>query len=235
MADPKPKSVVIGAGEIGRAIYNILSAYYPAFLYDITKEAYGVEGVDFLHICFPWDQEQFVPEFYRYKRLFSPKHVIVHSTVPVGTCDPLLATHSPVRGKHHDMERCLMTYTKFFGGADADAAANLFLRAGCHVAIFDTARATELAKVLETSFYGLLIRWAQEVDTLARKHGVTYTEVWDKFTSTYNDKAEAMGQPKFPIMTPIHERIGGHCVLPNLEFLPDEFSFKSLIRDGGQD
>lgn len=228
----KPTSVVLGAGEIGRAIHAVLESHYPAFLYDILPDgAAHVGNCQFLHICFPYGPT-FKSEVERYKDMFRPAHIVVHSTVPVGTCSDFdfMVTHSPVRGKHYDMVRSLRTYTKFFGGEDADAPAQLFLRIGVPVAIFDDSNATEMAKILETSFLGLLVRWTQAVDVLARNNGLSFTEVWDKFTQTYNEKAEEMGQYKFPILVPIHEKIGGHCVLPNLVFLPDDFPFKSLLK-----
>lgn len=226
----KLKSVVIGAGEIGRAIATVLEAYYPVFLYDVLKDgADVVHNVDFLHVCFPWS-EDFVGEVLRYREMFRPRHIIVHSTVPVGTCRALSVVHSPVRGKHHEMYRSLLTYTKFFGGPDASACADLFLRIGVPVHVFDKAETTEFGKILETSYLGLNIRWVQEVDFQCKTAGLSFTEVWDKFVSTYNDKSEGLGQPKFPALVPIQEKIGGHCVLPNLEFLPKDFAFTEVLK-----
>lgn len=226
----KLKSVVVGAGEIGRAIHSVLDSHYPAFLYDVLgDDADVVQHVDFLHICFPWSAK-FHDEVRRYMKMFAPWHVIVHSTVPVGTCDSLNVCHSPVRGKHYTMYRSLKTYTKFFGGTDADACADLFLRIGVPVHVYEKAATTELAKILETSYLGLNIRWAQEVDDLCKALGLSYTEVWDKFTSTYNEHAEDLGQPKFPVLVPIHDKIGGHCVLPNLKFLPEDFAFLDILK-----
>lgn len=226
----KLKSVVIGAGEIGRAIHSVLDSHYPVFLYDVLKDdADVVHDVDFLHVCFPWS-EDFVSEVERYQRMFKPKHTMVHSTVPVGTCKSLGVVHTPVRGKHWTMYRSLKTYTKFFGGPDASACADLFLRIGVPVHVFQKAETTEFGKILETSYLGLNIRWAQEVDFYAKAYGLSYTEVWDKFIATYNEHCEELGQPKFPALVPIQEKIGGHCVLPNLAFLPPGFAFTEVLK-----
>ncbi|MCK7512148.1 MAG: hypothetical protein MZV70_54320 [Desulfobacterales bacterium] len=225
------RSVIVGAGEIGRALQTVLAAHYTAFLYDILEDGFEApRDIAFLHICFPYTPHKFEDEVRRYERMFKPTYVIVHSTVPVGTCASLRAIHSPVRGKHHDIVHSLQTYTKFFGGLNADKAANMFLRIGIPVAVCKDSRATELAKILETSFLGLMIRWSQEVDYITDRAGLSYTEVWDKFTSTYNEKAKSMGQPEFPVLVPIQDTIGGHCVLPNLEFLPSSFAFKPLLK-----
>jgi len=228
----KLKSVVIGAGEIGRAINALLEPHYPVFLYDVLpdpKPSWLPENTDFLHICFPHGP-LFESEVYRYQAMFTPKCTIVHSTVPPGTCDRMGVVHSPVRGKHYDMLKSLRAYTKFFGGEGADTAADLFIRIGVPVHVYPVAWTTELAKVFETSFLGLMIRWSQAVDDTCKEYGLSYTEVWDKFVSTYNETCESLGQPKFPVLVPIHDKIGGHCVLPNLEFLPNKFPFTSILK-----
>ena len=46
------RHVVIGAGEVGEAIYNVLSEKHEVYLRDITPE--GPSQADVLHICFPY-------------------------------------------------------------------------------------------------------------------------------------------------------------------------------------
>lgn len=229
----RPVSVVVGAGEIGNAIYTLLSGHYPVFLYDVIHEGDShVPECNFLHICFPYTQKVFEDEVRRYRKMFRASHVVIHSTVPVGVSASLFATHSPVRGKHYDMLRSLRTYTKFFAGPEAGAAAQIFLRIGVPVMVYGDQGTTELAKILETTFLGLLVRWTQVVDLECGLRGLSFTEVWDKFTSTYNEACGEFGQPPFPVLTPIHEKIGGHCVLPNLAFLPAGFPFLEILKGG---
>jgi hypothetical protein len=81
--------------------------------------------------------------------------------------------------------------------------------------------ALEYAKLLcDTSYYGWLIVYAQRTKMLCDRVGVDYDELW-RFADEIHS---ALGnRPKlFP-----GTGIGGHCVLPNLELLDDEF-FQSI-------
>jgi len=75
----------------------------------------------------------------------------------------------------------------------------------------------ELAKiVVDTSYYGWLINFAQLSNIIARNHGVDYDEMW-----SFSDEIQKYlgNRPKmFPGF------IGGHCVIPNLSLI-DEDSF----------
>lgn len=81
--------LVVGAGEVGRAVGSVLECD----VVDVTDEP-GSAAV--LHVCFPWF-DGFEAEVARYRALFDSEVVVVHSTVPVGTCRALGAVHSPVR------------------------------------------------------------------------------------------------------------------------------------------
>jgi len=234
----RPTSVIIGAGEIGQAIAEILESadIYRVYIFDILddvnarKTADSIGTVDFLHICFPYGVN-FYREVTRYQKHFQASDIVVHSTVPVGVCELLGVCHSPVRGKHYDMEMSLRSYTKFFSGAGADRAADHFLRAGVPVYVVQKTNTTELGKLLETTFLGLLIEWTKAVRELCDKYDLSYTEVWDKFITSYNEKCESLGQPKFPTIVPLMKKIGGHCVMPNIGLLPEDFRFKKIMQE----
>ena len=73
----------------------------------------------------------------------------------------------------------------------------------------------ELAKILvDTSYYGWLINYAQLSDMIAKKHHVDYDEMW-----SFSDEIHKYlgNRPKmFPGF------IGGHCVIPNLELIDED-------------
>ena len=73
----------------------------------------------------------------------------------------------------------------------------------------------ELAKiVVDTTYYGWLINYAQLSNMIARKHGVDYDEMW-----SFSDEIQKFlgNRPKmFPGF------IGGHCVIPNLSLIDEE-------------
>lgn len=216
-------SVVIGNGEIGSALFDILRPYYPTWVIDIELERpSGIpDSVGCIHICFPY-YDQFVSEVRRYQAMFAPKYVVIHSTVPPGTCDSLRAVHSPVRGKHWEMYGSILRYVKFFGGWSygADEIARRFHRVGVPTCVVAEARSTEIGKILETTFLGVLVRWVQSVRQLAEDNGLSHLEVWDKWVETYNDACDEFHQDPWPRLSAIMKPIGGHCVVPNLKMLP---------------
>ena len=73
--------------------------------------------------------------------------------------------------------------------------------------------ATEIAKLTETTYFGLMIAWAQEVERFSRELGVGYDEV----VSFYEEIKF------FPRMKYFPGVIGGHCVMPNIAILLERF------------
>ncbi len=74
--------------------------------------------------------------------------------------------------------------------------------------------ATELAKLTETTYFGLLIAWAQEVQRYCKKLGLDYDEI----VSFYKEINF------FPPVEYFPGFIDGHCVIPNLRILKDIFA-----------
>ncbi len=73
----------------------------------------------------------------------------------------------------------------------------------------------ELAKIIvDTSYYGWLINYAQLSNMIANKHGIDYDEMW-----TFSDEIQKYlgNRPK---MYPGF--IGGHCVIPNLDLIREK-------------
>jgi hypothetical protein len=73
----------------------------------------------------------------------------------------------------------------------------------------------ELAKiVVDTSYYGWLINYAQISQMIASKHEVDYDEMWSFASEIHKFLGN---RPKlFPGF------IGGHCVIPNLDLIHDK-------------
>ena len=73
----------------------------------------------------------------------------------------------------------------------------------------------ELSKiVVDTSYYGWLINYAQISNLIAKKHNIDYDEMW----SFADEIHKYLGnRPKmFPGF------IGGHCVIPNLSLINED-------------
>jgi UDP-N-acetyl-D-mannosaminuronate dehydrogenase len=220
--------VVVGLGEVGRPLFELLSMHYKVIGVDIAPFAGLKETVDVLHICFPFEVKDFVGESTRYIELFKPKLTIVNSTVAIGTTRQIAqrtgnpVVNSPVRGKHARMLEELRNYTKFVGAMDVasgKAAAEHFERAGLKTKILSAPEATELSKLTETTYFGLLIAWAQEVERYCDRAEQSFDEVISFFE-------EIAYLPKTKFFPGI---IGGHCVMPNIEIL-SKFDESVLLR-----
>ena len=217
MADMK-SVVVVGLGEVGKPLFELISARYQTVGVDIEPSVGGIPAVEVLHICFPFQIKDFVSETVRYINLFKPEVTIINSTVGVGTTRLIAGlsgasvVNSPVRGKHAHMLDDLRRYTKFVGASDPAAgrkAAGHFESVGLTTKVLSSPEATELAKLTETTYFGLMIAWAQEIERYCDQSGANYEEI----TSFYDEIKFFPPVKYFPGI------IAGHCVMPNIEIL----------------
>jgi UDP-N-acetyl-D-mannosaminuronate dehydrogenase len=211
------KIVILGLGEVGRPLYNLISKHHDVLAVDIAQAA-APERVEVMHVCYPFQIKDFIGETERYIRYFRPRLTIINSTVAVGVTRAIAqrtgarVVNSPVRGKHVRMEEDLHLYTKFIGALDPEdgrKAACHYESAGFKTKLLSSPEATELAKLTETSYFGVMIAWAQEVERYCDQAGVNYDEV----ISFYREINFFPPVQYFPGI------IGGHCVMPNIELL----------------
>jgi UDP-N-acetyl-D-mannosaminuronate dehydrogenase len=207
--------LVVGLGEIGRPLLEILRGAHDAAGRDIEDRPF--DGVQVLHICFPYNTD-FVASAARHVSMYEPEVVVVNSTVVPGTTTEIEektgvpAVYSPVRGKHARMTDELRSYRKFVAGASAAAVALVedhFAAAGITTQRMSSPEALELAKLLETTYFGILVSWAQEMDRFTEAVDADYRET-TAFLEEIDFFPPAVFQPGY---------IGGHCVMPNLELL----------------
>lgn len=216
--------IVAGLGEVGRPLLHILERTYACRGIDIAPVE--VEGpCSVLHICYPFQVNNFVGVTASYVERYKPELVILHSTVQIGTtrriqdCVQVPVVYSPVRGKHTRMEQELLHYQKFIGTNNRQAleqATQHLSAAGFHIATFRNAETAELSKLVETTWLGILVGWAQDVERVAAEYGASYEEV-NRFIEEIS---------YLPRVFPGH--IGGHCVMPNIAILRDRFNSRFL-------
>jgi UDP-N-acetyl-D-mannosaminuronate dehydrogenase len=209
--------VVVGLGEVGRPLSEILAEQYCVLNVDLEPVEWS-GTVSAMHICYPYVDDGFIETTCKYIEKYRPFLTIIHSTVIPGVTNSVyeitrtMVAYSPVRGKHTRMKQQMREYVKFISGATEEAGlygAEHLRRCGFRVESVESCTALELSKLIETTYLGVLVSWAQEVERFCRILGVEYM-----------DAVRLCGDvPFFPPVVFQPGFIGGHCVMQNLELL----------------
>jgi len=127
-----------------------------------------------MHVCYPFEIEDFIGQTGATSALHPELTIVKHGC---GRNDARhrravgrAVVHSPVRGKHVRMREELLHYAKFVGPIDpasGKSAADAFRVPRMRTSILSSPEATELAKLTETTYFGLIIAWAQEPSGIA--------------------------------------------------------------------
>lgn len=214
--------LIIGGGEVGKALLEVLSPHYEIKLRDINDTTQG--HFDVLHIAYPY-MENFIEIAKKYIDEYKPALVIIHSTVPVGTAKAIgnMAVSSPIRGTHPNLAEGIRIFMKYFGGPKAKEAADIFTGIGIPTRTFEKAETTELAKLLDTAYYAWNIIFTKEVKRVCEQMNLDFDEVYTIPNKDYNEGYKKLGKQNVirPVLEPTPGPIGGHCVIPNAELLND--------------
>ncbi len=217
--------VVIGMGEVGRPLFNILSRKYETIAVDVDPVEL-TEPCSVLHVCYPFQIRDFVGITVAYVEKYRPELTVINSTVAPGTTQRVAdqvgsrVAFSPVRGKHARMEEDMRRYKKFVAGCDEEAerlALQHFSHAGFITDTFRSPEIGEVSKLIETTYLGVLVAWAQEMERFVGTCGGTFEEA-----NAFLQEIEFLPTHVFP------GRIGGHCVIPNIAILRNKFQSKYL-------
>ena len=230
------KDIVVGLGEIGVPILKVISKGFTTVGYDTKPELMNKKKFEkfkdlptvFVHIAIPFSKN-FIQIVEKIVASYNPEGLVIHSTVSPYTTEKLQKKlkipiiYSATRGVHKRMIRDLKHYTKFYSiESNAPRAkwavstfAKLMKDCGVKTKRMKNPITLELAKILvDTSYYGWLINYAQLTNMIAKQYGVDYDEMW-----TFADEIHKIlgNRPK---MFPGY--IGGHCVIPNLDLISDK-------------
>jgi UDP-N-acetyl-D-mannosaminuronate dehydrogenase len=225
--------IILGMGEMGGTLFNLLVEKNFECIgidVDVSKcKNYSknsiIKNPEFLHVCLPGELTEFENITSKWiDNLKDLKVVLIHSTVIPGTTKniqkkskvPIL--FSPVRGIHKRFLADIKKYTKFISSDIelTDQSIKLDLKKRFHkIDWMSTTKTAELAKILvDTTYYGWLINYAQITKIICEKEGVDFDEMW-KFSDEIHENLG--NRPKmYPGI------IGGHCVIPNLNLIKYE-------------
>jgi len=222
--------IILGMGEVGETLFDLLvERNFECIGIDVDDSKcknYSknsiIENPEFLHVCLPGELTGFEDITSNWiDNLKDLKAVLVHSTVIPGTTKniqkkskvPIL--FSPIRGVHKRFSEDIKKYTKFISSdtdlIDQSIKSDLEKRFR-KIDWMSTTKTAELAKILvDTTYYGWLINYAQITKMICEKEGVDFDEMW-KFSDEIHENLG--NRPKmYPGI------IGGHCVIPNLNLI----------------
>ena len=225
--------IILGMGEVGETLFDLLvDRKFDCVGIDLDDskcknytENEIIENPQYLHVCLPGELEKFTDIVIEWiNKIKNIQVVVIHSTVKPGTTKtvqerssiPIL--FSPVRGVHRRFLDDIKKYTKFisFDGTEINSKIKKDLENRFEkVDWMSTTKTAELAKILvDTTYYGWLINYAQITKMICEKENVDFDEMW-KFADEIHENLG--NRPKmFPGI------IGGHCVIPNLNLVEYE-------------
>ena len=149
------KSIIIGKGSVGSALFNALSNVYPdtvirdKWRFQKENEMFSIK-TDFLHICFPYF-EDFVIQVKKYQKQYKPKYTIIYSNVPAGTSEQCDATHSPILVEHSRLEKEFKDFARVLSGKQANELVEYFQNAGFKTEVYESQMETENKQTLSDS------------------------------------------------------------------------------------
>jgi len=222
--------IILGMGEVGSTLFELLvQRGFNCVGIDNDKskcknyfESTPIKNPEYLHICLPGELNEFIEIVANWiKKINGLQVVMIHSTVRPGTTKnlqdkfdlPIL--FSPVRGVHKRFLDDMNKYTKFISSDKAEINPKIKLELEKRfqkIQWMSTTKTAELAKILvDTTYYGWLINYAQITKIICDKEKIDFDEMW-KFADEIHENLG--NRPKmYPGI------IGGHCVIPNLNLV----------------
>ena len=233
------KVLIVGLGEVGSAIYQIVkdAGVYELYGYDIDQKktvnslSEIPEELDFIHVCVPFKNvDTFARIIHFYVDRFRPRAIIIHSTVAPGTTKriyeetKITTAFTPVRGKHPYLKQHILFWPKWvcvLPREEEDYVVGHLKSLNLKVKVYrGNPETLELAKIFETVYRALLIAWWQEMHRITKHFNAdmaTITEFIGEIHEQLKDKP-----PMFPGF------IGGHCLIPNTLMLYNVYKSKFL-------
>lgn len=231
----KENVLILGLGEIGRPIFEIMKASgcFHVYSFDIDRVKMRElgqsvenipENVDVMHVCIPCaSQDEFVKTVIAYAEKYKPKLLIIDSTIPPTTTFKIyeafgcLLAHAPVYGTHKNLQYMIWEmkrWTKIIGGVNpksAEAASRHLKKAGIKTRILSGPLETELTKLLETIYTAWMIVFFQEAHRISKHFDACFEDIVSSIGEIHKVRFDR------PVWFP--GVIGGHCLIPNTELL----------------
>jgi len=225
--------IILGMGEVGETLFRLLEERNVDSIgidVDSSKcKNYSkndhIKNPEYLHVCLPGELSEFMDITLNWiNKIEGLEAVLIHSTIKPGTTKKIQekskipVLFSPIRGVHKRFLDDIKKYTKFISSDKENIDPKIKLDLEKRFEKIDwmsTTKTAELAKILvDTTYYGWLINYAQITKMICEKEGIDFDEMW-KFADEIHENLG--NRPKmYPGI------IGGHCVIPNLNLIEYE-------------
>jgi hypothetical protein len=231
------RHLIIGMGQIGSAWHQVLSENKEVVItWDVQDKQTLADmldnqldrKIDVLHIAIPYS-DNFVDVATEYMTIVKADHVLVHSTVPIGTCRTidLKVVHSPVEGRHPKLADSLRLGRHWIGfndGVEGRFFSELYARLKLFTQIVHRTERTEFLKLRSTAKYGINLLWTHIEEQIAHQFDIPFDDVM-AYDQNYNQLYQQLGEDfvKRYILYPTGGKIGGHCIVPNAKLLKKQF------------
>jgi len=215
--------IIVGVGEVGSAIEKLeRENENHLILFDDKLEAPQniPKEIDVMHISIPFIKN-FVNTVIEYIDTYKPKITIINSTVKPGITDYIKGfvktpvVHSPIRGIHPNLYEGIKTFVKFIGGEPEDCklAQEHFESFGIKTSTM-TSKESEFLKLLDTTYYGWNIAYANYVKEICDENELDYNNVYTKANVSYDEGYTELGKSNVvrPVLFPPEKGVGGHCL-----------------------
>ncbi len=219
---------ILGIGKVGKAIYKLTKQYYRVLTKDINIDQLEKKSIDIFHVCIPYSTN-FSKIVIQQILINKPKLVIIHSTIKPGTTRNIynitktLIVHSPIIGVHPKLYFYLFKFPAFIGPINKTAgqlAFNYFQKMRLKPFLFNNPEETELAKLLDTGYYGINIVFCKWVKELCDEYKLNFDNIYKRFNHAYNQGyANTLPNVQRPVLKPVLGPIGGDCIVPNGKIL----------------
>lgn len=220
------KNLIIGMGEVGTALYRVLSQRDQVMCRDIQPADFS--EVEVMHICIPYSP-RFTSIVEEYIEQYDPQLIIVYTSTPVGTCEAIAddIVHSPVEGVHPNLDDSFRLFSRWLGSYDEGAlqsASKFWYRFVREVITCKSSRYTEFLKLRSTSKYGVNLVWTDYEKKVADEIGMNFDMI-KEYDAGYNKLYRDLGLFKYQryILDPPEGVIGGHCVTENAALLDNQY------------
>jgi hypothetical protein len=260
--------IVIGLGEVGSSWYKVLKESGKLdvagidnakgnlearanVLWGVGRAIVPKERGSVLHACIPYfSGGKFEKIISSYVEEYHPELVIVNTSCKVGSTRRLYEVtgvpmvHIPVRGVHPNIDKGIKTFENAIGPIDEASArlAEKYLDM-LHIkhVTFNSPEESELAKLLDTTYYGWNILFSKAMGVFCEELGLNFDNVYTSFNKSYNAGYTKLGKPNVvrPVLVPpqrfnrtigIHDnKMNGHCIRANLDIL-DSMKLPDIVR-----